>query len=316
MEIETKLLAHSVGEENGVHLLTWEILHPRFILAEINTHRVFSRNGASSRAIPFIKMLKAIKANMAAPLQWLVTGPGMVTTELMEPGLARECDQIWLEAFQDAAHHATRLAERGASKQYVNRLLEPYMMQRTVISSTRWDNFYKLRDEAGAQPEFREIAARMNEIDADSEPVVRSCKDTNGWHLPYITEPDRDAAWLVPADRSFESEVVPGYATCRVMTNLLVMSSARCARTSYKTFDGDTPPIDADYRTFDKLATDPLHASPMEHQAFPLANASHDPAVTGNFHGWAQLRHMMPNESADEVVNSPALIGHNSRNIG
>lgn len=318
MKIETNLLLHSVGKESGVHLLTWEILHPRFILAEINTHRVFTRNGASSRAIPFKRMVEAIRANMAAPLQWLVNAPGMVTTEVMAPDIAGECDAIWNDAFEDALFHANRLNERGASKQYVNRLLEPFMMQRTLISSTRWENFYKLRDEAAAQPEFREIAARMNAIDADSDAVERSCHDSNGWHLPYITAEDWTAARAYHHDDDLThkvySPVLPIGESYNTTTNLLVMSAARAARTSYKTFDGETPPIENDYRTFGKLATDPLHASPMEHQAFPLDNARHDPAVTGNFHGWAQLRHMMPNESADEVVNTPALFGHNSRN--
>lgn len=320
MKLETKLLAHSVGKENGVHLLTWEVLHPRFILAEVNTHRVLTRNGASSRAIPFLKMADLIRSNMAGPLQWLLNRPGMVTTEIMAPDLAAECDEIWQEAFADALKHATRLNERNASKQYVNRLLEPFMMQRTLISSTRWENFYKLRNHPDAQPEFKEIAAMMDEIDCNSVPIERSCHDSHGWHLPYITPEDWTAASAYHHDDNLThkvySDVLPIGESYNTTTNLLVMCSARCARTSYKTFDGETPPIANDYRTFGKLATDPLHASPMEHPAFPLDDARHDPSVTGNFHGWAQLRHMMPNESADEVVNTPALFGHNSKAVG
>ena len=43
---------------------------PRIILAEFNTHRLFSRNSASSRAIPFKKMVQSVLENPFIPIAW------------------------------------------------------------------------------------------------------------------------------------------------------------------------------------------------------------------------------------------------------
>ena len=85
------------------------------------------------------------------------------------------------------------------------------------------------------------------------------------------------------------------------MRTLLTMSAARCCRLSYRTLDNQPSTVAKDASTFLKLATDPLHASPMEHQAFATQHPSHN-KLTANYHGWLQFRKMMPNEALDEAV--------------
>ncbi len=52
-----KILKDSISSLK-IRITTFEITFPRIVLAEFNTHRVFSRNSASSRAIPVEKMLE------------------------------------------------------------------------------------------------------------------------------------------------------------------------------------------------------------------------------------------------------------------
>ena len=74
--ISAKVICDSINEQ-GVRLTTFEIEYPRFILAELNTHRQLSRNSSSSRAIPIKKMLSTVDDNMAVPVYWGNAKSGM-----------------------------------------------------------------------------------------------------------------------------------------------------------------------------------------------------------------------------------------------
>ena len=65
--ISAKIIADSVSPA-GKRVTTYELNYPRFVHAEFMTHRLFSRNAASSRAIPVPKMIDNIKANTAMPI--------------------------------------------------------------------------------------------------------------------------------------------------------------------------------------------------------------------------------------------------------
>ena len=54
-KIKAVIAADSINVK-GKRITTFIVTMPRIVLAELNTHRVFSRNSASSRAIPFTKM--------------------------------------------------------------------------------------------------------------------------------------------------------------------------------------------------------------------------------------------------------------------
>ena len=68
-KIEAKIIADSINPQ-GDRITTFLLTYPRFIHSELLTHRVFSRNSASSRAIPFEKMVKMVEEDPFIPIAW------------------------------------------------------------------------------------------------------------------------------------------------------------------------------------------------------------------------------------------------------
>ena len=66
--IEAKIVADSIYKQ-GQRLTTFTVVFPRFILAELNTHRMLSRNSASSRARPFQAMLNDVRKDPFVPIR-------------------------------------------------------------------------------------------------------------------------------------------------------------------------------------------------------------------------------------------------------
>ncbi len=279
MTIETsaRIVADSIAD--GHRLTTMEVTFHRFVLAEFNTHRVLSRNSASSRAIPVEKQLERISDSPAWPISWPCEKPGMQGgTELEGDDLAEakalfelvrdftvEAVSNYVYAHPDKAHRL--------HKSVINRLLEPFMWHTVVVSSTEWDNFFGLRCSPLAQPEIRVVAEMMRYVYSTSTPVVRSRKGRHpkghtNWHLPYITDEERVSLSL---------------------SDLQKISTIRCARVS-SLHAGKVGEYDADYELFERLTSAiPPHASPLEHIATPCNADQHH----GNFEGWHQLRHMI-----------------------
>lgn len=272
MAYAAKILLDSVSPV-GYRLTTLEVTLPRIVLAEANTHRMLSRNSASSRAIPVQKQLERIIADPFMPVHWGMNQPGMVADQEIPADLLDECEQIWLEARDDAMRHAKRLMEKGVHKQVTNRLLEPFMWQTIIFSATTYANFFALRCHPEAQPEIRKAAVMMREaIDASTPQLLLPGQ----WHLPLVTNNDDD---------SLEAE---GYT----LEQVKLISAGRCARVSYLTHDGKRVP-EKDIELAERLCGNG-HMSPLEHVATP----SRDPhGRHGNFIGWKQLRQYIPNEA-------------------
>jgi len=96
--ISAKVVADSKNEY-GNRVTTMVVTFPRIILAEFNTHRMFSRNSASSRAIPFEKMVKAVRENPFVPIAWMRDHKGMQGNEyLTDKEEIQEAKDIWLAA--------------------------------------------------------------------------------------------------------------------------------------------------------------------------------------------------------------------------
>lgn len=155
-QIHAEIVGHSLSPQ-GDELISVLCTFPRIILAEVNTHRMLSKNTSSSRAIPFKKMVEAVKQNPFIPIAWQKEHKGMQGSEYLSDfnsGLAQE---EWLKARDNAIIQATILnkgsklpnAEGGlnVTKQLCNRLLEPFMWTTMLITGSKegWDNFFNLR---------------------------------------------------------------------------------------------------------------------------------------------------------------------------
>lgn len=255
MTITAKVIAHS-AHEGCPDLITLELKYPRFIHSEFMTHRVFSRNASSSRAIPVKRMIQDVMDDPAMPIEWGSNKPGMQAgVEVSTEPLWRS-KREWLRARDNAVNHATMMCEFGLHKQIVNRILEPFQHISVVCTATDWDNFFALRDHPAAQPEIRELARVMR---AAIEGSVAVQLGADEWHTPYLTH-----GYGVFSDTPY--------------------SAARCARVSYLNHDGSKADYDKDLELANLLRKE-RHASPFEHQARPTPGERH-----ANFNGWKSYR--------------------------
>jgi thymidylate synthase ThyX len=287
-----KIIADSVGQD-APRLVTFELQYPRIIHAEFMTHRVFSRNASSSRAIPVMRMIENVLAHPAMPAEWRMNEPGMQGFTTAPDDLSEAARQVMILAAQSAINFAKQLDSMGLHKQHVNRLTEPFQYIKVVVTSSQWKNFFGLRDHEAADPTIQKLARLMHEAFEASTPKLLSDQEN---HLPYITEED-----FIRAE-SYKGEVT---SPMGVMDILRRMSAARCARVSYNNFKGEVPKVSSDLALFDKLVvSQPVHASPTEHQASPDiylgANSGwRYPEKHGNLVGWLQFRKTIANENLE-----------------
>ncbi len=297
MTIEAKIIADSISKE-GKRITTMQLRYPRFIHSEFMTHRVFSRNASSSRAIPVAKMIEDLRRDPAMPVFWGSNKPGMQAGAEIDNIL--NAKEIWLQAMEDAIFKAGTLINLGLHKQIANRILEPWAHINVVVTATEWANFFALRDHADAQPEIKVLAQAMKIAMGGSQPTLIR---PGQWHLPFIHGHEETEDWDL----------------------LKKVSTARCARVSYLTHDGRRTTVEEDLALYQKLVVDdPLHASPAEHQATPDIYEDTDAAMSrhcskhnhsanwkegyawepawanhalhANFVGWIQHRKTLPNE--------------------
>lgn len=256
----------------GKRITTLQLKYPRFIHSEFMTHRVFSRNSASSRAIPVAKMIEQVQNDPAMPIYWGLNQPGMQAGKEHED---ISTAQVWWKAAAiDAAVSATLLNDLGLHKQIVNRVLEPFQWMHTIVTATEWRNFFELRCHPDAQPEFQVLACAIRTAMEESVPVERASsvqRVESSWHLPYVSDDER--------------------ANLHLHT-LPKLSASRCARVSYLKHDGTAPSGADDLTLFERLVGGkPLHASPIEHQATAGGSINR----SRNFLGWQQYRELFEN---------------------
>jgi thymidylate synthase ThyX len=271
---KAKIILDSIAPSN-VRLTTFQLTFPRFILPEFNTHRMFSRNASSSRAIPVKKQIDTVRNNPFVPLCFNKNAKGMQGGEAVDATDQETASKLWLEAGNAMCDFAEKLVDLGISKQYANRLLEPFVWTTVVCSATEWANFFALRYHPMAQPEICELAKQMWEVYSASSPKYLQDGD---WHLPFVNEFDLVAS---PTRLTYQQAIK--------------MSVARCARVSYLTHEGKPPSMEEDFALYERLlGSTPIHASPAEHQA----QASTNPfKVSGNFRGWTQYRKTLESEN-------------------
>ena len=298
--ITARIIADSISAE-GQRMTTMEIEYPRFILAELNTHRMLSKNSASSRAIPVKTMHQHIRENTAGPISWGINQPGMKAKETLDPSDTVDALLIWEQARDSALDYAGQLADLNLHKQITNRVTEPWMIMKTVISGTEWANFWWLRAHADAQPEIHELATKMMTAYNHSTPQLLSPGE---WHLPYVKSHRLSSGELIYLD----NEDLP-----ITLKQAQVISASCCAQVSYRKSDDTLAKAEKVFKML--IESQPCHASPVEHQATPMDLGStdkYDPECwetgtthvsrngdlwSGNLRGWIQFRKLINGEA-------------------
>jgi hypothetical protein len=322
-QIEGSAQARVVADSciSSSRLASIEVEFPRPYLAEFNTHCVFARNSASSRAIPVWKRLIAVLDRPYVPNTFGANKAGMQSASVLsdtDQELARENwlfgrDMSVIQAFNLAGGEREVLSEskgkaevlcqqvqslisnyglpgsitalgQGMHKQHANRVLEAYAFHTVLVTTTDLRNFFALRCSHMAQPEAQDFGIAMAKALRASTPVHL---DKGQWHLPYIRDDDR-------------SEISD-------MKTLADISAGRSARVSYLTQDG-VRSLDDDIKLSARVLSGG-HMSPFEHQARPSEEDDPD-WVNGKFQkGWAQYRKLIPNEhDFSKLISRDSLI--------
>ncbi len=253
-----KIIADSTSWLNK-RLTTFILEYPRYIHSEILTHRMFSKNSASSRAIPIEKFIKMVQDNPVKPL-WTENQKGMQGPVITNEAAIALADINWNNARDHMVGYAHMLNHAGIHKQNINRLLEPWMHIKIILTGTEFDNWFELRDHPAAHPEIQVLARLMKHAMDNSTPTMLQ---PNQWHIPFGDNIDGLKLMEdIPEEVESTNQLSAEYTHRR-----LKVSVARCARVSYNNFDGTSDPL-KDIELYEKLVVSkPLHASPAEHQA-------------------------------------------------
>lgn len=299
MQYDAKIVTHSISAL-GNDIVTFEVTMPKWLVAEWNTHKVeIERNSASSRAVPTKIIIDMVQDYPCIPL-WTYNQSGMAANEKLNEEDAEYATKVWLEARDTMIEYVRRLQKlpsgRSVSKGVANRPLEFVMWTKVVTTFTGGghlgiNNFFGLRDNEAAQPEFHEVAYRMHEQYHASTPKYTE------WHLPYINK----------------TEVNP-YSGI-TFEQLALISSARCGRvTHYKQgqeFD-EQKEIERGKGFFDSG-----HFSPLRHAA-----QAGDDKWYGNMYGWNPISKIISEgkdyvqeccELHNTVDNGNVFVGPNSK---
>lgn len=292
----------SIASSNafGTRIDTLELKYPRFIHSEFMTHRLFSRNASSSRAIPVAKVIEAVETQPAVPTYWGAKQKGMQAGEEVFNSIGDY--EGPLEAWKGLAgvmvDGAYAFDQAGYHKQVVNRILEPFSFIKVIVTATEWENFFTLRLHPDAQPEIQELAKMMK---AELDEVEPKEMDPGSWHVPYYHR-----GFWEPSPDNKEVDLEGND-----IKTALAISAARCARVSYRLHDGKETDLESDLGLA-KMLRESKHMSPFEHQAAPMGlaavnidedmNITFDDGVThfdnqgrywsANFRNWVQHRQM------------------------
>lgn len=319
--ISAKVIADSKNEF-GNRLTTMIVTMPRIILAEFNTHRMFSRNSASSRAIPFNKMVESVIANPFIPIAWQKDHKGMQGNEYFNEEDSKINVDRWLFARDRAVDSAISLNVRKVTKQLANRMIEPFMWHTVIISATEFSNFFELRCPKYSNREnktyrsWRDITQDYLDLEQDASILTRLSlnKGQAEIHMMALAEAMWDAynestpkqlkagEWHIPFGDDIKPETYEGYRDWS--ERAIKIATARCAQVSYTVIGEEGKPLDYAklIALHDRLAKSG-HWSPFEHCAkvmpqYLLGEGSSEHSKwSGNFKGFIQYRKMFKNEN-------------------
>ncbi len=328
--ISATIIAHSKSAVDGKEIITYELEYHRYIHSESMTHRTFSRNAASSRAIPVSKMIDLVRTSPATPIHWGKNQAGMQADKEIENVKSSGIEKWWKDcAIQSCNEAHEMITNLGIHKQITNRLLEPFQMIKVVVTATEWDNFFWLRFHKAAQPEIQELARCMLVAKKRS---VAEVLQIGEWHTPYVDHWRDDSGGLmygVKVDK--ESKYYP--IQWLNWVDALKVSSSCSAQVSYRKTDDSLEKAD---KVWQMLTTDErIHSSPTEHQATPIEamnsfwgmdldawdipkGVTHVDIKDGNlwsnnFCGWIQHRALIANNNCtsfdyDQEIDEAGLV--------
>lgn len=273
-QTKATVIAHSKSSVTGKEIVTFELEFPRIILAEFNTHNALSKNASSSRAIPVKTMLKQVRENPAMPVRF-----GAANTGMQDNGVHHELVSLrhfahhdftsegaWAKAGQVMADFAEDFHDAGYAKQICNRLIEPFQMMKVVMTATELNNFIWLRDHFMADPTIAALARKIKEAFAASTPVILQPGE---WHVPYY-----NSGYWKPSAQAI-TKLVPFEVDAfgHSLEHALVISSSCSAQVSYRKLDDTIEKargVVARLNLQGEEPDQPVHASPLEHQATPI----------------------------------------------
>ncbi|CAM6055351.1 unnamed protein product [Sphagnum tenellum] len=280
------------------------------------TDEDYSRNSASSRAIPVKRMIEAVRKDPFIPLVWGKNVAGMQAKEELTGVHLHRAQFEWQQALEDALRHAENMCDLdwedtsnpaaiGVHKQIVNRILEPYAHITVLVTSTTWDNFFKQRIHPDAEPHIRMLAEAMKVAldESQAKEIIVPYQDRlTSWmyppllvlkniHTPYVDDAEKE-------EIVYDLQELDCFSSEEIVNKVLNLSVARCASTSYNTVEGTQMTLEKSEEIVKKLLrSDVLHASPFEHIAFPDPNGDNK-NLWGNFQGFIQYRKLIEQEMA------------------
>lgn len=302
-----ELVQASVNGVTNTPIYTFILEYPRAIHAQLLTHRVFSKNSSSSRAVPIKKAIQQIKDNPAKPI-WTSNQKGMQGPVIEDAPTLDILAKLWNGMFDTTVRFVELMANKpedgglNIHKQNAGRYLEPFQNIRVCLTSTEWENWDWLRVDVAAQPEIEELAKLIKQARDEAEPMILTHLE---WHVPFVDR-KRDSKGIL---RYYSGDQEINYKQA------LQISMSCAAQTSYRNLDDSLEKAEDMYEKL--FAGQKVHASPSEHQAYPIVKEylekpeSTDPdevwqeGIThmdrhatlwsGNFKDWVQHRQLIPN---------------------
>lgn len=329
MAYSAEIVADSISE-SGIRIITFVVTFWRAMLSEFNTHRVFSRNSASSRAIPVFKQLRDIMLDPFIPREFGVNKAGMQAGAALVGTLHNKAVEIWLKARDNAVIQALKMitspefidAEAAAwsnkGGDFMSFVLDiadrleakdPTIVERDdflgihkglanrLLEPFMWHTVIVTSTEWDNFFALRVSEQAQQEIRIIASMMKNLADESTPtllhegeWHLPFLQEDEKEWAKEHTEDAA-------------------LAVAARCARVSYKTHDTGEVDLVKDLALAESLRSNG-HMSPFEHAATPLhygtkagefvpSAGAFDNLYTGwsgNFHGWGQYRKMLAHE--------------------
>lgn len=328
MTIKVDFIQGSVCKKTGTKITTLLLEYPRIIHSQLLTHRVFSKNSSSTRAIPISKSIDQIKKKPANYI-WTHNQPGMQGKIIDDLMLFQAIEKQYREfmqktfSFVELLGMPTQEGGYGVHKQHAGRFLEPFQNIRVCLTSTEWDNWDWLRYDVESQPEIELLAIKIKEA---RETGYYMPLDSGEYHVPFV-ERVRDSE---TGNLSYFISNDLGEIEILTLEQAISISQSCCAQTSYRVLDFS---IEKAVKIIDTLFKGrKVHASPTEHQATPIHNglnklgfvrtdgqflpyfdtSSWPEGVThvdrdgnywsGNFKHWIQQRQLIPNHDGAKLT--------------